>query len=415
MTRPPFTRLILGIVLAALLCCSDAQAAPLAARRPPVSLDGLQETKGEQPVAQLSPDGCWLPWFRWHHKNRIGVAFYDLSAGRSHMTDLGRARFHAGTVDEFDYDNYVLAWRQDSQACAVGLGDGWAIVTPSGQKAQWLARPSRSRGIESCAAWAPRTHRLALFGALGDFRVWDGKQLRKKADWAKTSGGPYYTAERAWQCEWSPDEKAIAFRFYGEAERQSDAAGHTMIVAPETGRQKYRWGTEACWVHWLDSRLLVFRADDEGLGGRFPVPLVVAEPAVRQARDSVWQKDVVDWALTPRRDALWAVTDAGDVYRTPTAGRHWKRLLHIGTATKIADNGSSPYRILVSPQGNQAAVWTGAALTLVSASVRPARRWKLGHGVFTVLGWPRGKALPLLAVQRTDAAPWELWQLEQAP
>lgn len=406
MTRPLLARVLLGIVLAALLCGSDARAAPLTARRLPVSLDDLQETKGEQPVAQLSPDGRWLTWFRWHHKNRIGLAFYDLSARRSHMTDLGRAKFA-----DFDYDNYVLAWRQDSQACAVGLGDGWAIVTPLGQKAQWLARPSRSRDIESCAAWAPRTHRLALFGALGDFRVWDGKRLRKKADWADVSGAPPYAAERAWQCEWSPDEKAIAFRFYGEAERQSDSAGHTMIVDPEMGRRKYQWGAEAAWAHWLDSRRLAFRADDEGLGWRFPVPFVVAQPGVRQAKDPVWQGDVVDWALTSRRDWLWVVTHTGDVSRTPTAGQHWKRLRH-GTRTKASHTISSPFRLLISPQGDQAAVWTEETLTLVSVSGRPAGRWKLRRGVFTVLGWPRGKALPLLAVQHTDTTPWEAWQME---
>jgi hypothetical protein len=409
--RPPFMRLIVGIVLTALLCCSDAQAAPLSARNLHLSLDDLQETKCEQPVAQLSPDGRWLTWFRWHHKNRIGVAFYDLTTGRFHTTDLGQARFHDGQVDGFDYDNYVLVWRQDSQTCAIGVGDGWAVVTPTGHKAQWLAHPSRSGGIESCAAWAPKTRRLALFGALGNFRVWDGKHLRKKADWAKASGAPYYAAERAWQCEWSPDEKAIAFRFYGEAERQSESAGHTIIIDPNTGRMKYQWGAEACWVHWMDSHRLAYRADDDGLGYRFPVSLIVDPPAIRHARDLVWLKGVIDWTLTPRRDALWAVTEAGDVSRTPTAGRHWKRLLHIGTATKIGDNGNSPYRILVSPQGDQAVVWTGETLTLVSAAGRPARRWNLGRGVFTILGWPRGKSLPLLALQRTYTAPWQLWQL----
>ncbi|MDQ2686616.1 MAG: hypothetical protein M3Y28_01985, partial [Armatimonadota bacterium] len=397
--RPPFTRLIVGIVLTALLCCSDAHAAPLSARNLHLSLDGLQETKQEQPVAQLSPDGRWLAWFRWHHKNWIGVTFYDLTAGRSHTTDLGQARFHAGKVNESEYYNYVLAWRQDSQACAVGVGDGWAVLPPTGRYARWLVR-SKGGGWGSCAAWAPLTHRLAMFDAFGDFRVWDGKRLRKMKDWAETSGAPHYAAERAWQCEWSPDEKAIAFRFYGEAERQSDSAGHTMIVDSETGRQKYRWGAEACWVHWLDSRRLAFRADDEGLGGRFPVPLVVAQPGVRQARDSVWQKDLVDWALAPRHDALWAVTNAGDVSRTPTAGKHWKRLLH-GTRTKASHTVLSPFRLLMSPQGDQAAVWTEDTLTLISASGAPARRWRLGRGQFTVLGWPRGKALPLLAVQRT--------------
>lgn len=362
-------------------------------------------------MAQLSPDGRWLAWFRWHHKNRLGVTFYDLTAGRSRLVDLYRAKDANPPYGDYVVGNYVLAWRQDSRACAVGIGDGWAIVTPMGRKTQWLARP-KGLSLEGCAAWAPRTHRLAMFDAFGGFRVWDGRHLRKKADWDKTSGAPSYAAIRAWQAEWSPDEKAIAFRFYGEADRESDSAGHTIIIDPNTGRMKYQWGTEACWVHWLDSHRLAYRADDEGIGNRLPVSLTVDRPAIRHARDIAWLKGVIDWTLTPRRDALWAVTDAGDVSRTPTAGRHWKRLLHLGTATKSGDNGSSPYRISVSPQDDHAAVWTGDALTLISATAAPARHWRLGRGQFTVLGWPRGKALPLLAVARSDSAPWQLYQLE---
>lgn len=358
-----------------------------------------------EPSGTMSPNGRWLAYFDARPKNRDRVVFYDLIKSRLWIMDAGR-------IAPDSYSTRVLFWRQDSRACAVGATGGWRIAWPDTRKTRRITR-SAPNG-ESCAAWSPRTNRLAMFeGSSGNglYRVWNGRQITKGIEWRKAVEYPQ-GEERAWQCEWSPDEKLILFRFYGHAERDSYSSGHTAVINPRTGHRRFDWGAEAGPARWLDKSRLIFEGDDEGLG--LTSGLMVAKPVAHQSNN--WLKNAVAWTLSPQRDAIWALTTEGHLCRTSTKRRHWQVIRRNAVSAK-ALRFMSP-SLFLSPRGDLVAVchaFGGNNISLVSTSShRPwTISWRAPVGKAKILGWPSGKSLPLLELQRTDEAPAVIIQLKK--
>lgn len=353
----------------------------------------------------LSPDGRWLAYFDTRRTDRDKVVFYDLLKSRHWVMDAGR-------VVPDSYSTQVLSWRSDSRACAVGAAGGWKVAWPGTRKTRLISRSAP--GGESCAAWSPRTNRLAMFeGFLGNglYKVWNGRRLTKGIEWRKAVEYPF-GEERAWQCEWSPDEKLILFRFYGHAQRDSYSAGHTAVLNPRTGRRRFNWGAEAGPARWVDKSRLIFEGDDEGLG--LTSGLMVAKPVSHQANN--WLKNALAWTLSPQRDAIWALTTEGHLCRTPTRKRQWRIIRRHAVSSK-ALRFMSP-SLSLSPRGDTAALchaFGGSNLTLLSTS--PQRpwtiSWKAPTGKIKMLGWASGKSLPLLEWEWKAEAPSALIQLKK--
>lgn len=361
------------------------------------------------PSGTLSPDGRWLAYFDARPKNHDKVVFYDLVQGRSWV-------MAARHFDEESFTSRVLAWRSDSRACAIGASGGWKVAWPSSRRVQRLTRVGP--GGESCAAWSPRTNRLALFeGFLGNglYRVWDGRRLTRGIKWREAVGYPY-GEERAWQCEWSPDEKTLLFRFYGHAQRESYQSGHTAVVSPRTGRRRFRWGTEAGPARWLDNSRLIFMDDDALWSGTTaPTGLAVTKPKTRES--NIWLENAAAWALAPQGDgkgnAIWAITTDGHLRRTSTKRKHWQIIRRNALPVQYM-----PSTLSVSPRGDMVAfgnMFGGKNISLVSTS--PRRPWTISWrapvGKVRVLGWAQGQTLPLLELQQSDDAPAIVIQLKK--
>ena len=389
--RPLWLSWVLAYVLAA-----GAQAATLTAHALQLPPTDATSVGG----AQLSPNGRWLAYVAERKPGRLALVTYDLTSAHAQAVDLGPLQPRSFFGD-------VLAWRPDSRACAVGVPNGWAVVTLGRQRVRWIDPVANYGPFESCAAWSPHGGRLAVFSGGGYFRVWDGTRLRRKADWAKASGAPSYATERAWQCEWSPNEKALLLRFYGQAERNSDAVGHMMVVDPDTGRDKFDWGAEAEPAHWLDDSHVAFRSLDESYGS-LPATLQVARPSAH--RERTWRASVVDWALTDRRDAVWIVTGEGDVWRTAPSRPRWRRVGHSEAARRHIQQ-VGPVGLSLSPDGNQAVLVIGSAVELISSEGWPVGQWREAGSDINVLGWAAGRNLPLLAVGGANGGPYRVCQM----
>lgn len=344
------------------------------------------------PEFTLSPNGCWIAYFGANGQSRPTLILYNVLTRRCWKTSL-RQQEEGGAS---------LTWRADSAALAVATQEGWAAVRPVGKRVQRVTRTAP--GSDSCAAWSQKTGQLACFDGDwggGTFQVWNGKHITHQSNWIRDFGVP---EARAWQCEWRPDGKALLFRFYGHAERDSESAGHTLVLDPKTGKDKYpSWGAEAGPAHWLDNARLAYPDNNEGLGS---APLTVDSPQTRKRR--VWRQKVIQWALVPGRNVLWALTDTGDLSQTSTQKRLWKQVAHVTPAW----DGES-VRLLLAPQGKYAAVATGPRVTLVSAATGAKRHWlvRVPDDNYDVLGWLKGQTLPLLAVHPSQNGPWQLWQL----
>jgi hypothetical protein len=253
-----------------------------------------------------------------------------------------------------------VAWRPDSQGCAVGAGEGWAIAWPGRRRLEWVHRlpapgPDTSRSEESCAAWSPSGRRLAIFeseGGTGLYLLWDGERVAVRERWARAwSLPPDQGPWRAWQCEWSPDEGALLFRYFEHFKHQRENAGYLAVVDPETGERRGGGVSPAGPARWLDAARIAFRGDDDGIAFE-PVPLFVADPAGGTRKR--WLPDVVAWALSPRRDTLWALTRGGKLTRSPTAAPAWKPLPRPSLSPE--DHG---FQIALSPDGGSVALWRG--------------------------------------------------------
>lgn len=395
---PCFRLLWLSCVLACLLVV-DGHAAPLTARTLRLPLGAGPEA--DPRALAVSPDGRWLayvviPKVVIPKPGRLALVLYDLTSARAQTVDLG-------PLDpRTDDTTSLLAWRPDSRACAVGIETGWAVVTPGRKRAQWIDRAHGVSGFDCRPAWSPRDGRLAVFSDGGDFWVWDGTRVRRKANWLKMTGIPSYASERPWQCEWSPDGKSILFRYYGDSGRDSNATGHLTIVDPGTGR--FKWGAEAGPAHWLDDTQIAYRTSEVDTGGFEPEPLQVAQPAANKER--LWRADIMAWSLTDRRDAVWIVTGKGDVWWTSLAKPHWRRVGH-----SDRHNQDDTLRLFLSPDGTQAALTTGDAVELFRLD-GPVRQWRHPGSDIQVLGWAAGRTLPLLTVEPTQSGPSEVRQME---
>jgi hypothetical protein len=356
-----------------------------------------------EPSGIMSPDGRWLAYFNARSEKRDRVVFYDLIRSRHWVMDAGR-------VVPNSYSTRILSWRRDSRACAVGAAGGWKIAWPATRKTRRIARSAP--GGESCAAWSPRTNRLAMFESFlgnGLYRVWHGKRLSKGIEWRKAVGFPQ-GEERAWQCEWSPDEKLLLFRFYGHAERDRNSSGHTVVINPRTARPRFDWGAEAGPAQWLDNSRLIFNADEEGLG-LFSGPMV-AKPVAHQSNP--WLKNAVAWTLSPRRDTIWALTTKGHLCRSSTRRKQWQIVRRNAVSAKALRRMSPS--LSLSPRGDMVAfchTFGGKDISLVSTSPkRPwAISWQAPAGKVEMLGWAAGKSLPLLELQRNDQTPAVVIQL----
>lgn len=381
---------------------------------------------------------------------------YHTASRRHVVVNSGHGKTEGARLDA----ERVLAWRPDSRACAVGGMGGWCVVWPRlayGKVGyRRLRLTAAAPGYQSCAAWSPRTYRLAMFdGFLGTslYRVWNGRRLSRGIVWREAVGFPQ-GEERAWQCEWSPDEKSLFLRFYGHAERDSTSAGHLVVLNPRTARPRYRWGAEAQPARWLDNRRLIFGHDDSGLP--YPEPLTVVQPSTY--RHSAWLPAVVAWALSPARDVLWALQSNGDVRRRSTRARRnvhsggWQTLYRLKSSVdRRAEWPTIRQQIAalcISPRGDMVAFarvthneTTPAAppraprpgeaeqppsptaepivspphprLTLLGTN--PRRRWilagNLPDGHVQIIGWRQGRSLPLVLWQRHGANHAVLLQL----
>jgi len=353
-----------------------------------LSLPPVASISHGEPSGTISPNGRWLAYFDGWAENQDKVVFYDLVKSRHWVMDAGR-------IAPDSYRSRVLSWRHDSRACAVGAAGGWTVAWPATRRTRRISRTAP--GGESCAAWAPHSNRLAMFeGHLGNglYRVWNGRRLTKGIEWRKAVNYPA-GEERAWQCEWSPDERLILFRFYGHAERSSDSSGHTVVVNPRTSRPRFNWGTEAGPARWLDNSRLIFEGDDEGLG--LNSGLIVAKPVVHQS--NTWLKNAVAWTLSAQRNAIWALTTEGHLCRTPVQKRRWQ-IIRRKAVSSTALQFMSP-SLLVSPRGDMAAfchLYGGSNVSIISTSrKRPwTISWRAPVGKVKLLGWASGKSLPLL-------------------
>lgn len=235
----------------------------------------------------------------------------------------------------------------------------------------------------------------------GKYRVWDGRHLSASIEWAKAVKYPY-GEERAWQCEWSPNEKSIFLRYYGHAERDSYAAAHTTVINPYTCAPQFEWGAGAGPAAWLDDSRLAYRDDDEGLGG--PVSLTVAQP--RTATTNAWLPHIENWTLNAHKDTIWALTEAGQLLMTSSQHRAWHLIASHITSHKTGTGDYAPM-LTLSPRGDMLAVWNmwgGRNLSLISTDpTHPWQQsWQTVQNKIKVLGWAKGQTLPLLEVRHAD-------------
>ena len=157
---------------------------------------------------------------------------------------------------------------------------------------------------------------------------------------------------------------------------------------------------------------MIFDGDDEGTG--FTNGLMVAKPVAHQSNN--WLKNAVAWTLSPQRDALWALTNEGDLCRTSTQKRHWQ-IVRRNAVSSNALRFMYP-SLHLSPRGDMVAfchMFGGRSISIVSTSrQRPwTISWRAPVGTVKILGWASGKALPLLELKRNEEAPAVVIQLEK--
>ena len=364
--------------------------------------------------APMSPDGRWLA-YRQPDEERDRIVCYDLRSGDSWTFDAGRGRT----------GEPALAWRHDSTTLVANAGKRWALLRPAERRAQWLpVRRPQAEGLGSgpsgCAAWSPRTGRLVSFEGemlgTGEMQVIAANRVAHRAAWPEGLGLPGMIGPwRAWDCEWSPDERSLLFRFYGQAERDPYMPGHLKVLDPRTARERYRWGAEAIQAHWLDNSRVAF-LDDDGprSGGGDTLPLAIAQPATGSRRIVV--RDVHSWALSPGRDEIWAVAANRFLHRIRASNvrrRHTYRLaqkplvrwIHGRSDMVFSADGkvlALPCESISKPPRN--------FIALVDTSTGQARYSEAPPVEIAVLGWPAAAKAPLLAFRRSYDFPWQLWR-----
>lgn len=360
-----------------------------------------------EPSAVISPNGRWVAYFDSRLKKGERVIFYNTQSKLNWAVNVGSSTASFGATR-------LLLWRADSSACAIGATGGWQVAYPEQRRKLIITR--RAPQGEVCAAWSPLTKRLAIFDydkGDGILQVWNGRNLTKPMPWRIATGFPYRGEERSWQCEWSPDEKSLLFRFYGHAERDSISSGHTNILNPRTGRPRYKWGTEAGPAHWLDNSRIIFAASEFGSGGA--TGPVVENPA--SGHSQKWMRVSYAHTLSARRDVVWAIDDKGDLYRSPTKKRQWTLIRR--RVLRVRPNYYPRPMLTLSPRGDMIAMydaWDGKSLSIVSTSKKKpwAVSWRPPSGTIKVIGWAAGGALPLLEWQQRSDGPGIMVQLAKS-
>lgn len=211
-----------------------AQQNRLSYRVLPVKIKASYDTLSRQ----LSPDGRYIASFTKPQGNRESFVIYNFATSKISTFDIGRV--------ENDYSNVerYLAWRQDSQACAVVVSSGIAVIRPADKKIRWISRKAPT--FDSCLAWAPRSHQLAIFQGdyLSDsyFRVWNGRRIVSRLDWQKAVGPNRTQYETSpMQAEWSPDEKSILLRFEARSGISGTFANPMDLVVLDAKTGRARW------------------------------------------------------------------------------------------------------------------------------------------------------------------------------
>jgi len=354
---------------------------------------------------QLSPDGRYIAWFTEPKGNRERLIIHNFVTSKTSTFDIGRLKNDSSNVERY------LAWRQDSQACAIVASSGIAIIWPADKKIRWISRHAPT--FDSCIAWAPRSHQLAIFQ--GDylsesyFQVWNGHKVVSRLDWQKAVGSSRTKYETsAMQAEWSPDEKSIALRFEGRSGISgtfSNPMGLAVLNA-KTGRARWVWNSLAGPVRWLDNSRLVFQDFDDYT----PKSLIVARPKTKQHGE--WLGNVASWTLSAQHDTLWAVTNQGYLYKTPTLKRQWT----------LVERSVGEAELSISPRSDVVALspWTDNPdqwhLSLFIPANGQIWRWQGSEskGEFQIIGWAKGQKFPLVAFQPNTKSyagePWQVWQ-----
>lgn len=319
---------------------------------------------------------------------------------------------NVGRTSKEEYGLNLVSWSGDGKICAVGNENGWQMVWPASRRVQRISSTKVWYLSQPEWAWAPGTQRLAVAEGSGSYRLkfWDGGRQRRGANWADLLKFPdWYRSEATpTTLEWSTDGRALMLQFYGHAERMPDSAQHSVVFSVEKGRVRHIWGDETKETHWLDGRRLMYGGDDEGMGG--PTDLVVAEPRTHKRR--VWKRDVLTWALSPRRDFVCALTSKGDLIRTPTGRPQWEFLRR--KVIPRPTSGESAPALQISPRGEMVALWNGGRmLRFYSTSGRRPWMisWKTPASSVGVVGWAKGQTLPIVKIHSGEKGGAALGQL----
>ena len=347
--------------------------------------------------ALLSPNGGWLAYAQKRPEAKRCVVFTDFQNARS--------RVIAGEPSSWSADSRVCAFSFGATPMGrqIGQRSGWELVWPaSGRKRVILLASS----AQSLVEFAPKTRRLALVQGFGNnrLRFWNGRKLSRGFDWGRVLQFPdWYRDEVSPSAlTWSTDERALALRFYGHAERMPGSAQHTAVFTFRGRHLRWLWSGETGELKWLDSSRLMFKGDDEGLGG--PVDLEVADVRARgkRRRSRVWLSQVVAWTLSARRDFVCALRANGDLLRSSTRRKRWQ-LLRRGIKQDKGESGFAPV-MQVSPRADMVALWNpegGRGIALFSTSSRRpwTISWRAPRTGASVVGWRQGQSLPLIEMQ----------------
>lgn len=345
-------------------------------------------------MPSISPDERWLVFSPPRQEGKPeSVIFHNLQ-------DRQTWQVNAEHSDK-NMLGFVAAWRSDSRACAVALGGDWLVAEPGVRRVTQLGRREWE---EVAAGWSPKRKLLAFFDT-PDFRVWDGRRVSEPVNWAERLGYPSLASPwRAWDCEWSPDEKFILLRFYGAADRTKESPGHLEVINPTTVKKAGGWGGEGINAHWLDSARIIFLSDNDATRTSYTnMPLVVQA----RGRKPVRVLPQVGWyALSGNRRFIWAWR-SGSLYRIDS--RTLKRRV---VMKSVADCAYSEARDLLWVLTKEGATHIIDSKTLAKRFIG---RWSKDDrpSDWRVLGWAKGKPLPLLLVRQGNSrnAP-EIWQLE---
>ena len=299
---------------------------------------GISEDGREHYAERMSPDGRWLAIWVSETEDKTRLRLLDLMSGKAHDVHLPSRERKIGSIawhpdsrlaqgvpqPSQEREINAIAWRSDSRLAAVSTASGTLLINPYRSSVEWIDKQvDRDSDFERalCCCWSPGG-RVAIFRPYGDWVIWDGKTCRIMPNWESAIKAPSEACDEAWQCAWSSDEKYLAFRFYGaHGERTYSSALHTYLFDAQSGRP-LKWGEGAGPVAWGDGHSFFYRTGYDVMG---PYPLMVA--SATNAPPKSWMENSVACTVSEDRKIIYTVTDAGDVYASPTSQRKW-HLIH---------------------------------------------------------------------------------------